>query len=61
MPRQNVEFEFPDPDKDEATQEVEVDVVEEDAPLEVGLALLCSLLSLSSAVILINAVESSLA
>ena len=35
MPRQNVEFEFPDPDKDEATQEVEVDVVEEDAPLEV--------------------------
>ena len=36
MPRQNVEFEFPDPDKDEATQEVEVDVVEEDAPLEVA-------------------------
>ena len=35
MPRQNVEFEFPDPDKDEATQEVEVDVVEEDAPLEI--------------------------
>ena len=35
MPRQNVEFEFPDPDKDETTQEVEVDVVEEDAPLEV--------------------------
>ncbi len=36
MPRENVEFEFPDPDKDEATQEVEVDVVEEDAPLEVA-------------------------
>jgi hypothetical protein len=35
MPRQNVEFEFPDPDKDEASQEVEVDIVEEDAPLEV--------------------------
>jgi len=35
MPRQNVEFEFPDPDKDEATQEVEVDVMEEDAPLEI--------------------------
>ena len=36
MPRQNVEFEFPYPDEDEATQEVEVDVVEEDAPLEVA-------------------------
>lgn len=35
MPRQNVEFEFPDPDKDETTQEVEVDVVEEAAPLEI--------------------------
>ena len=35
MPRENVEFEFPDPDKDEASQEVEVDIVEEDAPLEV--------------------------
>ena len=35
MPRQNVEFEFPDPDKDEVSQEVEIDVVEEDAPLEV--------------------------
>jgi len=35
MPRQNVEFEFPDPDKDEVAQEVEIDVVEEDAPLEV--------------------------
>ena len=35
MPRENVEFEFPDPDKDEASQEVEVDLVEEDAPLEV--------------------------
>lgn len=35
MPRQNVEFEFPDPNKDETTQEVEVDVVEEDAPLEI--------------------------
>jgi len=35
MPRENVEFEFPDPDKDEASQEIEVDFVEEDAPLEV--------------------------
>jgi len=35
MPRENVEFEFPDPDKDETSQEVEVDLVEEDAPLEV--------------------------
>ena len=35
MPRQNVEFEFPDPDKDETSQEIEVDVVEEEAPLEV--------------------------
>jgi hypothetical protein len=35
MPRQNVEFEFPDPDKEETTQEVEIDVVEEDAPLDV--------------------------
>jgi len=35
MPRENVEFEFPDPDKNEASQEVEVDLVEEDAPLEV--------------------------
>ncbi len=35
MPRENVEFEFPDPDKDEVSQEVEVDIVEEDAPLEV--------------------------
>jgi len=35
MPRQHVEFEFPDPDKDDNTQEVEVDIVEEDAPLEV--------------------------
>jgi hypothetical protein len=35
MPRQQVEFEFPDPDKDDNTQEIEVDTVEEDAPLEV--------------------------
>jgi hypothetical protein len=35
MPRQQVEFEFPDPDKEDNTQEVEVDIVEEDAPLEV--------------------------
>jgi hypothetical protein len=28
MPRENVEFEFPDPDKNEASQEVEVDLVE---------------------------------
>tara|TARA_R110001592_G_scaffold64315_1_gene197723 strand:- start:111 stop:1154 length:1044 start_codon:yes stop_codon:yes gene_type:complete len=36
MPRQNVEFEFPDPDKEEASQEVEIDIAEEeDAPLEV--------------------------
>jgi len=35
MPRENVEFEFPDPDKDETSQEVEVDLAEEDAPLEV--------------------------
>jgi len=35
MPRQQVEFEFPDPDTEETTQEVEIDVVEEDAPLEV--------------------------
>jgi hypothetical protein len=35
MPRQQVEFEFPDPDKEANTQEVEVDIVEEDAPLEV--------------------------
>lgn len=36
MPRQQVEFEFPDPDKMEAdSQEVEVDMAEEDAPLEV--------------------------
>ena len=35
MPRENVEFEFPDPDKDEISQEVEVDIAEEDAPLEV--------------------------
>jgi hypothetical protein len=35
MPRQQVEFEFPDLDKDENTQEIEVDTVEEDAPLEV--------------------------
>jgi hypothetical protein len=34
MPRQNVEFEFPDPDK-EAAAEIEVDIAEEDAPLEV--------------------------
>ena len=34
MPRQ-VEFEFPDPDKEANTQEVEVDIAEEDAPLEV--------------------------
>ena len=34
MPRQQVEFEFPDPDK-EAAAEIEVDIVEEDAPLEV--------------------------
>ena len=35
MPRENVEFEFPDPDKDEVSQEIEVDIAEEDAPLEV--------------------------
>ena len=35
MPRQQVEFEFPDPDKDEVTQEIEVDTPEEEAPLEV--------------------------
>ena len=35
MPRQQVEFEFPDPDKEANTQEVEVDIAEEDAPLEV--------------------------
>ncbi len=36
MPRQNVEFEFPDPDKNETSQEVEIDIAEEeDAPLEV--------------------------
>ena len=35
MPRENVEFEFPDPDKDEVSQEVEIDIAEEDAPLEV--------------------------
>ena len=35
MPRQQVEFEFPDPDKEDNTQEVEVDIAEEDAPLEV--------------------------
>jgi hypothetical protein len=34
MPRQQVEFEFPDPDK-EAAAEIEVDIAEEDAPLEV--------------------------
>jgi hypothetical protein len=34
MPRQQVEFEFPDPDKETAA-EIEVDTVEEDAPLEV--------------------------
>jgi hypothetical protein len=33
MPRQQVEFEFPDPDKEDNTQEIEVDIVEEDAPL----------------------------
>ena len=34
MPRQQVEFEFPDPDK-EAAAEIEVDIAEDDAPLEV--------------------------
>ena len=34
MPRQQVEFEFPDPDQ-EAAAEIEVDIAEEDAPLEV--------------------------
>jgi hypothetical protein len=34
MPRQQVEFEFPDPDK-ETTAEIEVDIAEDDAPLEV--------------------------
>jgi hypothetical protein len=34
MPRQQVEFEFPDPDK-EAAAEIEVDMAEDDAPLEV--------------------------
>jgi hypothetical protein len=35
MPRQQVEFEFPDPDKEEAAAEIEVNVAEDDAPLEV--------------------------
>jgi len=36
MPREQVEFEFPDPDKEEAnSQEIEVDMAEDDAPLEV--------------------------
>jgi len=36
MPRENVEFEFPNPDKDETSQEVEVDIgEEEEAPLEI--------------------------
>ena len=34
MPRQQVEFEFPDPDK-EAAAEIEGDIAEDDAPLEV--------------------------
>ena len=34
MPRQQVEFEFPDPDK-EVAAEIEVDIAEDDAPLEV--------------------------
>jgi len=34
MPRQQVEFEFPDPDK-QAAAEIEVDIAEDDAPLEV--------------------------
>jgi len=34
MPRQQVEFEFPDPDKETAA-EIEVDVAEDEAPLEV--------------------------
>jgi hypothetical protein len=34
MPRQQVEFEFPDPDKETAA-EIEVDIAEDDAPLEV--------------------------
>jgi hypothetical protein len=35
MPRQQVEFEFPDPDKETNTREIEVDMVEDYAPLEV--------------------------
>jgi hypothetical protein len=36
MPREQVEFEFPDPDKEEAnSQEIEVYMAEDDAPLEV--------------------------
>ena len=35
MPRQQVEFEFPDPDKEEVAQEVEVEIAEEETPVEV--------------------------
>ena len=35
MPRQQVEFDFPDPDKDDDTREIEVDVPEDDYALDV--------------------------
>jgi hypothetical protein len=35
MPRQNVEFEFPDPDKYESAHEIEVDLAEAEAALEI--------------------------
>lgn len=38
MPRQQVEFDFPDPDKEEPTAEFEVETDEDNAPLEVEAA-----------------------
>lgn len=38
MPRQQVEFDFPDPDKEETTAEFEVETDEDNAPLEVEAA-----------------------
>jgi len=38
MPRQQVEFDFPDPDKEETTAEFEVEAEEDNAPLEVEAA-----------------------
>ena len=38
MPRQQVEFDFPDPDKEETTAEFEVETEEDNAPLEVEAA-----------------------